>query len=79
MKSANTMDAHQLGELARFLDDHPAFSPTFSSSSDDPILCGFQVGESFLTFEEMRYLLRTPEKSPEPALVGTYLEWAGGL
>jgi hypothetical protein len=78
MESANTMGAHQLGELARFLDDHPAFSPTFSSSSDDPILCGFQVGECVLRLEEMYYLLHTPEKSPEPALVGTYLEWAGG-
>ena len=76
MKNQHAMSDQQQGELARFLDDHPDLTPVFSDSA---VLCGFQVGESFLTFEEMRYLLRTPEKSPEPALVGTYLEWAGGL
>jgi len=77
MDSVNTMDAHQLGELARFLDDHPAFSPTFSSSSDDAILCGFQVGECYLTLDEMEYLLQIPEEAP--VLAGAYTEWAGGL
>jgi len=77
MDSVNTMDAHQPGELARFLDDHPAFSPTFSSSSDDAILCGFQVGECYLTLDEMEYLLQIPEEAP--VLAGAYTEWAGGL
>jgi hypothetical protein len=77
MESANVMDAHQLGELARFLDDHPAFSPTFSS--DDAILCGFRVGNCFVTMDEMEYLLHAPEESHEPALVGAYTEWAGGI
>jgi len=77
MKRENAMDAQQLGELARFLDDHPAFSPTFSSSSDDAILCGFQVGECYLTLDEMEYLLQIPEEAP--VLAGAYTEWAGGL
>jgi len=77
VESANIMDAHQLGELARFLDDHPAFVPTFSS--DDAILCGFQVGEYQLTIDEMLYVLHAPNESSEPALVGSYSEWAGGL
>ena len=40
MKTANTVDALQLGELARFPDEHPAFAPLFS---DDAILCDFQL------------------------------------
>ena len=79
MKRENAMDAQQLGELARFLDDHPAFSPTFSSSSNDAILCGFQVGECHLALDEMQHLLQSPAESQEPALLGTYTEWAGGI
>lgn len=77
MEPANAVDALQLGELARFLDDHPAFSPTFSS--DDAILCGFQVGDCFVTMKEMRYLLDTPEEPHQPALMGAYTEWPGGI
>jgi hypothetical protein len=74
----NNVDAHQLRQLARFLNDHPAFAPTFFSSFDNAVLCGFQVGESCLTLDEMLQLVDTPGESYQPALAG-YVEWAGGL
>lgn len=77
MESVNAMDAHQLGELARFLDDHPAFSPTFSS--DDAILCGFRVGDCFVTLDEMGHLFEGPEESHQALPIGVYTEWPGGI
>ena len=77
MDSTTCMDAHELGELARFLDNHPAFSPEFCS--DDAILSGFQIGDCVLTIEQMLYILHTPLEAPEPALAAVYSEWAGGI
>ena len=76
MKTASIDGAQQLRKLAQFLQDHPRFSPLFS---DDAILCGFQVGECFLTIEEMLYIVHAPAQTPESVLAGTYAEWAGGI
>ena len=77
MKAANTMDAQLLGKLARFLDDHPGFSPTFSSN--DAILCGFCVGNSMLTIDEMQQFLHSLDQAPQPLLLAAYTEWPVGI
>ena len=55
----NTMSAQQLGELARFLDDHPGFSPVFS---DDAILCGFRCGTCCLSLDNVQELFYVPRE-----------------
>lgn len=76
METANTIDAHQLGELARFLDEHPGFSPLFS---DDAILCGSRVGECSLSLEDMKCFLACPRERRLSALLAASAERAGGL
>jgi hypothetical protein len=78
MKTTHTMDAQLLGELARFLDDHPGFSPTYTPSSDDAILCGFHVGDCAVTMDEIQQFLHLPDESQPSALLA-YAEWPGGL
>ena len=51
MKTQGTMQAHQLQKFVRFLEDHPGFSP--SLFGEDALVCGFQVGESYLGTDEM--------------------------
>jgi hypothetical protein len=45
------MQAHQLETFARFLEEHPGFSPLLMG--EDALVCGFQVGGTFLRIEEM--------------------------
>jgi hypothetical protein len=59
MKTTNDMDTQQLGELARFLDDHPGFSPVFS---DDAILCGFRCGTCCLSLDNVQELFCVPRE-----------------
>ena len=42
MKRQGTMQAHQLETFARFLEEHPGFSPLLMG--EDALVCGFQVG-----------------------------------
>ena len=55
MKRQGTMPAHQIEKFARFLEEHPGFSPLLLG--EDALVCGFQVGGSFLRIEEMETLI----------------------
>ena len=57
MKRHGTMQAHQLEKFARFLEEHPSFSPLLMG--EDALVCGFQVGGSYLRIEEMDRLIAT--------------------
>jgi len=57
MKRQATMQAYQLETFARFLEEHPGFSPLLMGQ--DALVCGFQVGGSFLRIEEMEQLIAT--------------------
>lgn len=46
-------------ELARFLEEHPGFSPVFS---DDAILCGFRVGVNSLSLDNVQELFFVPRE-----------------
>jgi hypothetical protein len=58
MKRQGTMHAHQLEKFARFLEEHPGFSPLLIG--EDALLCGFQVGGSLLRIEELERLIAPP-------------------
>jgi hypothetical protein len=57
MKRQATMQAHQLVTFARFLEEHPGFSPLLLG--EDALVCGFQAGGSFLRIEDMERLIAT--------------------
>ena len=63
-----TMQAHQLETFARFLGEHPGFSPLLMG--EDALVCGFQVGGSYLRIEEMERLIATqPQFDAQEAAV----------
>ena len=68
MRRQETMQSHQLEKFARFLEEHPRFSPLLMG--EDALVCGFQVGGSFLRIEEMERLIATPPRydAPQAAL-----------
>jgi len=57
MKRQGLMQAHQLEKFARFLDEHPGFSPLLIGQ--DALVCGFQMGGSFLGIEQLEWLIAT--------------------
>ena len=63
MKRQGTMQAHPLETFARFLEEHPGFSPLLMG--EDALVCGFQVGGSFLRIEEMEQLIATQPQFDE--------------
>ena len=76
MKNTHAMDTQQPGELARFLDEHPGFSPVFS---DDAILCGFRVGTCCLSLDNVQELFYVPRQQRlSRSLAGTARR-VGGL
>lgn len=68
MKILNAINDQQLGEMARFLDEHPAFSPVFS---DDAVLCGFRVGTSCLSLDDVQELFFVPREQRLARLTGS--------
>ena len=58
MKRQITMQAHQLVPFARFLEQHPSFSPLLIG--DDALVCGFQVGLSYLGLAAMETIVANP-------------------
>lgn len=54
----------QSEELARFLKEHPDFTPVFS---DNAVLCGFRVGANCLSLDNVQELFYVP---PEQRLTG---------
>jgi len=57
MKKHQTLQAAQLEKFARFLEEHPCFSPMLIG--EDAAVYGFQVGECFLMIHEMEKLIAT--------------------
>ena len=55
MKTLAIMRAGQLERFARFLEEHPGFSPLLEG--DDAMVVGFQTGDCLLTLGEMGNLL----------------------
>ncbi len=59
MKTENATQIQRSDDLARFLDEHPGFSPVFS---DNAILCGFRVGTSCLSLDNVQELFFVPRE-----------------
>ncbi len=59
MKIPQTVGDQQLGELARFLEEHPSFTPVFS---DDAVLCGFRIGTNCLSLDDVQELFFVPRE-----------------
>ena len=55
MKTPAILRADQLERFAKFLDEHPGFSPLLQG--DDAVIFGFQTGDCFLTLSEMERLV----------------------
>jgi hypothetical protein len=72
MKAQNPLTDQQLGKLARFLDEHPGFSPLLSG--EDAIVCGFQIGTCFLSLNDMEVLFDAPIGSHLPLLLAAPVE-----
>jgi hypothetical protein len=57
MKTLRAMQACQLEKFARFLEEHPGFSPELMG--ENVYVYGFRVGECFLSVDEMERLIDT--------------------
>jgi hypothetical protein len=71
MKTLTAMRTSQIGKFARFLDEHPGFSPELVGENAD--VYGFRVGESLLSVDEMERLIDTPVDMAAAALLQTLL------
>jgi len=58
MKTLTTMRAKQTAKFARFLEEHPGFSPELIGH--DAFVCGFHMGRCFLSVDEMEQLIDAP-------------------
>lgn len=56
----------QLEELTQFLNERPTFTPVFS---DKAILCGFRVGPTCLSLDDVQELLFVPRERRLAALL----------
>ena len=57
MKTPKVMQAGQIEKFARFLEEHPGFSPRLMG--ENAYVYGFYVGECFLSVEDMERLVGT--------------------
>jgi len=71
MKALTVMRTSQAGKFARFLDEHPCFSPELVG--ENASVCGFRVGGSVLSIEEMERLIDTPVDEQAATLLRTLL------
>ena len=55
MKKPATLQTHQLGTFARFLEEHPGFSPLLCG--EEALVYAFQVGTSALDVPDMEKLI----------------------
>jgi hypothetical protein len=69
MKRSEFMQPHQLARFAHFLDEHPGFSPLLVG--EDALVCGFQIGGSYVGIEEMERMIaaRPSFNGPKAALM----------
>jgi len=63
------MQISQIGKFARFLEEHPGFSPELFGGNAD--VYGFRVGECVLSVDEMERLIDTPVDPQAVALLQT--------
>ncbi len=71
MKTLTIIRTSQLGKFARFLDEHPGFSPELIG--DNAEVCGVRVGQSLLSVDEMERLIDTPVDAQAATLLRTLL------
>jgi hypothetical protein len=57
--ATNGKTVEQSDALTRFLNEHPDLTPVFS---DDAVLCGFRVGTSCLSLENVQELFYVPRE-----------------
>jgi len=57
MKWHGVLQTAQLEMFARFLEEHPGFAPELVG--EDALICGFRMGDCFLTIGEMERLFAT--------------------
>lgn len=69
MKTRTVMQISQIGKFARFLEEHPGFSPELFGGNAD--VYGFRVGECVLSVDEMEKLIDTPVDPRVAALLQT--------
>ncbi len=62
MKWQGAMRISQIEKITRYLEQHPNFSPELVS--EEAVVCGFHLGESFLTVREMNKLASEEARSP---------------
>ena len=58
MKTLTIMRTSQIEKFARFLEEHPGFSPELIG--ENAYVYGFRVGKSLLSVDEMERLIDTP-------------------
>ncbi len=58
MKTLTIMRTSQIEKFARFLEEHPGFTPELIG--ENAYVYGFRVGESLLSVDEMERLIDTP-------------------
>jgi hypothetical protein len=75
MKTLTAMRTGQLEKFARFLEEHPGFSPELIG--DNAHVYGFRVGESVLPVAEMERLIDTPVDAQSAALLRNLLPTTG--
>jgi hypothetical protein len=71
MKTLPAMGTSRVRKFARFLEEHPRFSPALWG--DDAMVYGFRVGECFLSVDGMERLIDTPVEAQAAALLRTLL------
>jgi len=66
MKSHQFMQRHQLETFARFLEEHPGFSPILVG--EDALVCSFEIGGTHVSIAEMeRMIAAGPLFDPQQA------------
>jgi len=55
MKASANMQADQMERFAKFLEEHPGFTPLLQG--EEAVIFGFQTGDCFLTLSEMDRLI----------------------
>jgi len=76
MKTPRAMQARLIEKFARFLEEHPEFSPELMG--EDAYVSGFHVGRCFLSVDDMERLTTTRVDVRLAALLQTAPQLAHG-
>ena len=71
MRIVAAMGTSRVRKFARFLEEHPGFSPALWG--DDAMVYGFRVGECFLSMDGMERLIDTPVEAQAAVLLRNLL------